>query len=145
MSDSMLKVIGYWKGGGWDAQWVHPSLLVRPQDADVDRDRILGYLRSGGPVFEYLGFSYCRFSCGEPDESMGHRELTDGEWLWPEGLVHYVQVHNVLLPSEFVETIRRNRFTVPRVSDIESLVDTPKDFGFWKNWSTLACQRAGQK
>ncbi|WP_419702732.1 hypothetical protein [Promicromonospora sp. NFX87] len=46
----------------------------------------------------YRGMSSCRF-CGE---LVGHREQTDGTYLWPEGLAHYVAEHDVRLPAEFV-------------------------------------------
>jgi len=34
---------------------------------------------------------------------MGSWDLTDGIWVWPEGLAHYVDAHNVGLPHEFTE------------------------------------------
>jgi hypothetical protein len=45
---------------------------------------------------------------------MGSWDLTDGEWVWPQGLAHYVQRHWVCLPDEFVETMRVNSWRVPR-------------------------------
>ena len=35
----------------------------------------------------------------------GNLELTDGTFLWPEGLAHYVRDHDVRLPTAFVEHI----------------------------------------
>jgi hypothetical protein len=31
--------------------------------------------------------------------------LTDGEWIWPSDLVHYLKKYHVLLPSEFVKHV----------------------------------------
>jgi len=36
---------------------------------------------------------------------MGSSDLTDGVYVWPEGLVHYVEKHNVRLPTEFVKHV----------------------------------------
>jgi len=44
---------------------------------------------------------------------MGCGDITDGVWVWPEGLGHYVGVHGVRLGEEFVkdvvERVRRRR------------------------------------
>lgn len=43
------------------------------------------------------GTSFCRV-CGQAN---GSAELTDGvRFVWPEGLAHYVEAHNVRLPAE---------------------------------------------
>ena len=49
-----------------------------------------------------MGRSRCRI-CGEP--KTGYLTLTDGTFLWPEGLTHYVRDHNVRLPTAFIEHI----------------------------------------
>lgn len=45
-----------------------------------------------------MGVSTCRM-CGTPN---GAGEFTDGVYVWPEGLAHYVQEHSVRLPAEFL-------------------------------------------
>jgi len=52
-----------------------------------------------------VGFSTCRI-CGK---SNGSRELVDSSYLWPEGLAHYVRVHSVRLPSEFIDHVREQQ------------------------------------
>lgn len=49
------------------------------------------------------GNSWCRFRCGET--SMGNCELTDGVYVWPEGFLHYVQVHHVKPPQQFINHV----------------------------------------
>ena len=39
----------------------------------------------------------------------GNLDLTDGVYLWPEGLAHYVREHDVRLPDEFTEHVRRRK------------------------------------
>jgi hypothetical protein len=38
-------------------------------------------------------------------DEMGSGERTDGVYVWPEGLVHYLEKHNVRLPQEFVDHV----------------------------------------
>ena len=64
-------------------------------DPHPDEQRVVAqYLQAGTPVLWYQGWSTCRI-CGQEN---GDAELTDGEFLWPEGLAHYVEAHEVRLP-----------------------------------------------
>jgi hypothetical protein len=45
--------------------------------------------------------SWCRF-CGAEN---GSSERSDGVYLWPEGLAHYIRRHNVRLPAAVIEHI----------------------------------------
>ena len=68
------------------------------------RDVVVAYLRSGTVFVAAAGFSVCRV-CGILN---GNTEMTDGEhFVWPEGLGHYVESHNVRLPAEVLEVARR--------------------------------------
>jgi hypothetical protein len=93
--------------------YLHPEVLIDPDWEREDRPRLVAYLRSGASIMEYLGYSYCRFLCGAPGREMGGSELSDGVWLWPEGLAHYVEEHLIRLPGELVEHARRNNFQIP--------------------------------
>ena len=99
----------------------------------VDK-RILAYLRSGRQFFSALGCSYCRFRCGAPEEDMGSRDLTDGVWVWPEGLVHYIEVHQLPLPEEFLATMEQNQWHVPELEHIDKLWEDGYSLEFWKDW-----------
>ena len=63
---------------------------------------------------------------------MGSRCLTDGTWSWPEGLAHYITVHDVRLPDEFVDHMRDLDWTVPQC-DVEFDRDD-RDFDGWIEW-----------
>jgi len=63
---------------------------------------------------------------------MGSRELTDGEWIWPEGLAHYVEHHDVILPDAFVDHCR-SRAWRPATCDIPSAYEI--DDNFWREWA----------
>jgi hypothetical protein len=73
--------------------------FVDPAIDPGERARVSRYLRGGTPWVAAGGFSVCRV-CGDAN---GSAELTDGTHLvWPEGLAHYVEAHNVWLPDEIV-------------------------------------------
>jgi len=94
-----LEVLGWWFSP------FAPSTLPRPQALvgglePAARGPVLGYLRAGKALVTFPESSFCRFDCGET--TMGTKDLTDGRHVWPEGLAHYVERHDVRLPESFV-------------------------------------------
>lgn len=114
-----LKSVGYWKPSYTqmavkpEDSFPDPRLLTQCEWRPLDRQLVLGYLRSGRTFAQWRGLSYCRFHCGVSDSQMGSRCLTDGIWVWPEGLPHYIEHHQVYLPTEFVRTMRRRGWKIP--------------------------------
>jgi hypothetical protein len=105
-----------------------------PED---QRARLGDYLAAGITHEQYLGFSWCRFGCGISPTLMGSRDLTDGAWVWPEGLSHYVREHAIVLPEEFIAHALAN--TTPRLSvvpggDFNSQPRERMDDLFWHHW-----------
>jgi hypothetical protein len=98
----MLKAIGYWTTDLNDEVRPLPQELLGVMPAE-DRARLAVYLANGMHYMAYLGQSWCRFDCGIDRAHMGSKDLSDGTWVWPEGLSHYVREHNILLPEEFVQ------------------------------------------
>jgi len=106
-----MKRVGYWKDGPVDWR-PNPALLVDRAWAESDEGKaVIAYLKSPTVTVReaYFGGSWCRFHCSRPDSQMGSRDMTDGTWIWPEGLVHYVEDHGVRLPAEFVAHVMRKR------------------------------------
>lgn len=122
-----MKLIGYWMENLKDTQLPLPQELVGDMTASV-RNAVCDYLDSGRLFETYRGYSWCRFRCDIDDCEMGCREFTDGEWVWPEGLAHYVKVHSVLLPEEFVSLATSTRRANPDGNSDESLE-------FWVSWA----------
>ncbi len=56
--------------------------------------------------------SLCRI-CGIEN---GYGEFSDGTYLWPTGLAHYVEAHGVRLPAEFVEHATRRLYALEHAS-----------------------------
>lgn len=99
-------------------------------------ERVPRYLESGCVSAMYLGFATCR-CCARTRGEMGSSDLTDGEWVWPQGLAHYVRVHSLPLPDEFLDAMRQHDFRIPRLpSDArEQRPLDVHDYSFWYAWS----------
>lgn len=90
-----LRVIGYWRN---DAHPEYPDphdFVDESWDAD-SRNAVGAYLTCGVLPWTGMGLSPCRI-CGKPN---GAAEFSDGLYVWPEGLAHYVDDHFVRLPLE---------------------------------------------
>lgn len=96
-----LRLIGYWQNP-FTYDWPDVNDFVDPDWDPDERQLTIGYLRAGAVARRFWGASTCRL-CGQEN---GREELTDGEWLWPDGLVHYLEAHDVRLPAEFVAHAR---------------------------------------
>ncbi|MFL6172915.1 MAG: hypothetical protein ACJ716_08480, partial [Marmoricola sp.] len=96
--------IGYWSGGyGLDDGWPDVSGFVDPSWDEDERIDVGLYLQSGLVARAWMGYSPCRL-CDE--QKNGNLDLTDGVYIWPEGLAHYVREHQVRLPRDFVAHVR---------------------------------------
>ena len=136
----MRRLIGYWKASLRD-EYPFPQEL-RAEYSPETRDRLVAHLESGCISDGYCGSSWCRFGC--PGRN-GSAELTDGLWVWPEGLVHYMRHQPVLLPADFVRhaTTAHPPATAPqRVQDFASILagEIPlrrerADQSFWIAWA----------
>jgi hypothetical protein len=107
--------------------------LVGPAFRD---DGVLRYLERGLVAKSYMGFAICR-CCARADGAMGTCDLTDGEWVWPQGLAHYVREHSLPLPTRFRECISANgvRPAPEARAHASEHWDAPYDVTFWHAWA----------
>jgi hypothetical protein len=105
---SVLRAVGWWVETPADLNLPAPQELVG-ELSPTTRAALVKHLRSGLRHVQYRGYSWCRFCCGAADSSMGSCDLTDGIWVWPEGLVHYIEAHSVVVPHEFIEHVLSGR------------------------------------
>lgn len=104
-----LILIGYWSGGHGERGWPDVGDFVDESWDEDERLHIGIYLRHGLVARAWMGYSPCRL-CDKATN--GNLDLTDGTYIWPEGLAHYVLGHNVRLPQEFVAHVQsQNEFT----------------------------------
>ena len=94
-----LILIGYWRSES-DPRWPDPAAFVDGDWDKTERRLVASYLSAATVVVTYMGYSRCRL-CSKKDN--GDSELTDGVYVWPDGLKHYVTEHSVRLPRRFVE------------------------------------------
>jgi cell wall assembly regulator SMI1 len=127
--------IGYWYNRA-QTELPSPLALVDDSWSSNERRRVAEYLRAGGLFEAYRGYSHCRFpDCPIPHEQMGSRDLTDGVWVWPEGLHHYVETHAVRLPEQFVRhALSGSR---PRETPGRGAPGRPSvEYESWKEWAS---------
>jgi hypothetical protein len=133
-----LKGVGYWKNDEC-RRYPQPQRLVQPGWHTQDLAKIITYLRSGRDYISYLGYSHCRFSdCrDECRERNGVSDLSDGVWVWPEGLAHYIEKHSVILPEEFISTMRLNDWRIPQQIELPKIETgvSLQDDTFWIKWA----------
>lgn len=113
-----LKGVGYWQSKA-DSSLPRPESLVDARWDPDERTFVLEYLGRGHPITAALGASLCRV-CGAP---IGSQDVTDGEFVWPEGLSHYLAEHDVRPPAAFIDGIRS------RLADLET---TEVDLSWWQ-------------
>ena len=125
--DRPYKFIGYWHaistdlmtriGGDFDQYETNFgehgkfSNIALPMPSDwvvenwdgEEKNAILNYIRNGYEFGAWRGNSWCRFAGCETRHIRGHRDLTDGTYVWAEGFAHYIDVHNVKPPQEFID------------------------------------------
>ncbi|PKW09341.1 hypothetical protein SAMN05428944_3504 [Streptomyces sp. 1222.5] len=93
-----------------------------------DEDRLVAYLESSTEIYSVMG--------AERDVVTGDTWIpgagslvTDGTWLWPAELAHYVRRHHVLLPADFVAHIRDNGYVCPALPEERARAIFDEHFG----------------
>lgn len=90
---------------------VHDFIAPTPYS---DESNIADYLRFGYEILSVMGTAVDVLD-HEREFVSGDSLLTDGEWVWRADLRHYVRIHHVLLPDEFVSRIREHKYSMPAV------------------------------
>jgi hypothetical protein len=95
-----ITLIGYWEGPS-EPGWPRVEDFVDHNWAQMERDMVASYLEDGFVRWLQCGISFCRF-CGAPN---GSTERSDGVFVWPDGLAHYIREHGVRLPVTVIRHI----------------------------------------
>jgi hypothetical protein len=99
-----LIAIGYWHSI-FEPEYPDPAWFVDANWNVTEKQMVITHLLQSRPLADWTGQSWCRFQCGEMQ--LGSKDLTDGVYLFPEGLVHYVLMHQVRLPEAFVQHVQQ--------------------------------------
>lgn len=110
---------GFWRTSA-DAKPFNAPLLNEIIDSEwnpTDINRIVNYLRQCPVV---IGTSTPPIACAMCDHKIPNPSIqrTDGVWIWPEVLTHYVEMHHVRLPDRMTEHIRAQEFEIPAASQL---------------------------
>lgn len=140
---AMLNAVGYWHNSyGRFRYCPKPQWLVQKDWNAAELERILLYLRSGQSLLGWCGWSTCRFRRCREGEMNGSNDFTDGRWFWPEGLAHYIDCHSVMLPTEFIQTMRANNWCPPKLhEDKIASMSQNLDYTFWLQWANRQKRR----
>ncbi|MEU4255232.1 hypothetical protein AB0B42_22980 [Streptomyces fradiae] len=113
----MIKRVGFFREfAPQDADDSAPSIhdAVRPSGPG-DEYGVLAYLDSGTEIFSAMGAERDAISGDEWIAGAGSL-VTDGTWMWPAELRHYVERYHAELPEDFLATVRAARYTAAPVS-----------------------------
>lgn len=114
-----LSLIGYWRAeGDTSSKYPDPRDWVDTEWDEDERDATWFYFASGTLFRTFMGYSPCRI-CGENN---GAVEYTDGTYVWPAGLAHYLYHHAVRLPDELVAHARAR---------LDAIEDRPVASDWW--------------
>jgi hypothetical protein len=117
-ADRPVRLLGFWATPE-DRTLPNPADLVDAAWDMSEREWVSDYLGNAQVAASWMGVSRCRL-CGCVN---GSRDLTDGYYLWPEGLAHYVITHGVRLPAEFLAHIDQR---------LRALEELERDGAWWR-------------
>ena len=106
--EDFLSDHGYTQVGFWYSKYEPWFPMPEEGEPHEHKDVIVEYLKNGNVLMGYMGYSSCRL-CDL--HTNGTKDLTDGKYIWPQGLYHYVEEHNTPLPEEFIKHILDNTGT----------------------------------
>jgi hypothetical protein len=107
------RCIMFWSASHRPQSHVNGTARVTPGDMLT----AIAVLRAGEVLERYLGYADCRI-CGQ---TLGTKDLTAFDFVWPEGAEHYIMVHGVWVPG-MDELLAAVKSGVQRKS-------TPRSFG----------------
>lgn len=95
-----------------------PSLLEAGRRARPDEAAIVRYLAES-PVLAISGSAV--YDVIDPEHPVSGRNAvrTDGVWIWPDDLAHYVARYHVELPAEFLEHGARMHWSARSLTQAE--------------------------
>lgn len=130
--ESKVRLIGFWPDET-PKKYPDPGEFVDPDWDESERLAVLEFLAQGEMISAWRGHSWCRFSC--KNDTNGYRDFSDGYYLWPEGLAHYIQEHQVKLPDEFIQHVKSQQgHDAERLDRIKSRRDPEyTDSQWWLN------------
>lgn len=105
----MIKIIGFWK----DYTTLQSDGVLEDEECtiydEVEKEKILSYLKSGTMIMASPGLLNC-LKCNSKGIAGSFSIITDGEWVWPEYYIHYIDIHNIQINPAFITKMKNNGF-----------------------------------
>ena len=100
--------LGFWytydKPNGMD-----PKFITNYSWDSILKLKVSHYLRNAYDMGADCGYSWCRIT-GKSGVEFGCSDYTDGIFIWPEGLVKYLDQYNIELPEYFIKKVIERNF-----------------------------------
>lgn len=107
---------GYWRVNDKETHLPLLADFVDPTWQPEDKMSLIAYLK-GAPLALVTSGHFLKCSlCSRELQRGAHR--SDGTWLWPDSLAHYVEEHGVRLPLNFERQIRDRDYRPPQELDV---------------------------
>ncbi len=120
-----------------------PAWFIDENYAESEKEKVIDYLKKGKEINLYRGWSDCRI-CGE--KTPGGSDLTDGLFIFPSGLVHYVEKHNLHLPDEFIKRVDGEKSSLSeKYLDANNVSKSSKSFDWWYEQKGINPSRSSKK
>lgn len=124
-----LIAIGYWNSKFFqEDRFIWPQELVKDSVND-DMLKLSSYLSKGKSAIAWKGYSSCRIC----KKLLGTCCLTDGVYIWPEKLEHYILEHKIYLPDDFVNHAKNNSWKIKK-TNYDGEYRGKIDYDCWTNW-----------
>lgn len=124
---------GFWRCEGHDYDEL-PTLKDATNSTwnPVDKEKFIAYLTHSPILISSMTTSNCLL-CAEVVPSLCYH--SDGEWLWPDSLAHYVRSHNIALPDRFVHAIRERSYIPPQEAELPNVAI--RDLPWPESWARM--------
>lgn len=125
---------GIWADGDEPASEL-PTLesTIDPSWNPPDKERLVSYLTQSPIVVAGGAIIACRLC---PRNVPMTTFQSDGVWLWPMDLSHYVLYHSVTLPDRLVQHVRNRNYAPPKeeLGLPVSSFPWPESFSVFREW-----------
>lgn len=121
------KWFGFWKEYG-QAYEKYPSAIDfvdKHRNSSYDKVRLKQYLESGIVVVTTSRINFpSPFTGKQEPGDISYR--TDGTWVWFDNLFDYIGHHDLAIPDEWYEHIKKNNFEIPEIENLDmATLDLP--------------------
>jgi len=107
---------GYWYDGSKFNKKYPIPILTEEKNSDDFVDKLKLYMKNTEPHQQYFGSSYCRICDACNGGSEYKIDTDDMSIVFPSGLLHYYEMHNVKPSTEFYNVIVALKFDFMNLS-----------------------------